>query len=287
MSNPNNQPTLVNRNTLQSLVRLRGPQGSDWCVFAFVLNHDIVDKEGKIDDLRAMIFPLGSFGDQERAEKHAKSIIELTGHAGIIVARYAQAVPLTAKFDANNVVEVLVDNKGKLIELESAQYKHEREEYERRIKREKEIAKEAEEETDRNSIEHFKRQCYLAIKDRATYEYHKQQMEEARANYKKRETAIREHYRRHPEHEAQWLPYTKQKLTERGEEALYTTLETGYTKLREELLGPVLQDDDDCFDDICPAAPEISGTTIKSEVIIVNPDALENGDEDDIIDAVQ
>ena len=59
MSNPNNRPTLVNRNTLQSLVRLRGPQGSDWCVFAFVLNHDIVDKEGKIDDLRAMIFPLG------------------------------------------------------------------------------------------------------------------------------------------------------------------------------------------------------------------------------------
>jgi hypothetical protein len=279
MSNSNGSvgaPPLVNRNTLQALVRLRGPQGSDWGVFAFVLNHDIIDKDGKVDDLRAMVFSLGSFGDQERAEKHARSIIELTGHAGIIVAPYAQAVPLTTKFDGERVVEVKVDDKGKLLKLESAQYKSEREEYERRVKREKELVKEAAEETNHDSIEYFKRQCYLAIKDRASYEYHKKQMDEAWVNYKKHEAAAREHYGRHPEHEEQWLPYMKQKLEERGESALYTTLENGYHKLREELLGPVLKDD--CLDDICPAFPV---EVVETKVVAPDNKNEEIEDSDD------
>ena len=280
MSKPN-PPALVKRNTLQALARLRGPQGNDWCVFAFVLNHDVLDKDGKVDDFRGMVFLLGSFGEQAQAERHAKGIIELTGHTGVIVSRYAHPVPLTLKFDGKAVVEVPVDNKGKLVELETAQYKYEHEEYERRVKREKELTKEAEEETDRNSIEHFKRHCYLAIKNRAAIEYHKKQLSEMQANYEKHQAAIREHYTRHPEHEEQWLPHMKKKLLERGEEALYVNLENGYNKLRDELLGPVLHDD--CLDDICPAPSALVKTTAVAvatvKKVIATPDGSDSEDE--------
>ena len=284
MSKVNNPPTLVKRDSLQALARLKGPQGNDWCVLAYVLNHDIIDKDGKVDDFRGVVFPLGSFDDQERAERHAKGIIELTGHAGVIVARYARPVPLTVKFDSKAVVEVPVDSKGKLVQLETAQYKYENEEYERRVKREKELTKEAEEETDRNSIEHFKRHCYLAIKDRAALEYHKKQMAEMQLNYDKHQAAIREHYTRHPEHEEQWLPYMKKKLLERGEEPLYINLENGYAKLRDELLGPLLNND--CLDDICPApslpVKDIKATAVVTKVVVP---AKDEDSEDEIIAA--
>ena len=253
------QPPLVNKHTLEALSRLRATRGNDWCVFAYVLNHDIIDKDGKVDDLRAMVFLLGSFAEEKKAEKHAKSIIELTGHTGVIVAQYSRPVPLTVKFDAKAVTEVPVDNNGKLKKLESDQYQHEHDEYERRVKREKEMTKEAEEETDINSIEHFKRQCYLAIKDRAAYEFHKKQMAEALVNYEKHKAAIYDHYMRHPKHEEQWLQHLKEKLIERGEEGLYTGMETAYKKLRPELLN------EQCDGDVCmsPTADPASSNQKK------------------------
>lgn len=281
MSNTPDKPNLVRRDTLQALTRLRAPRGSDWCVFAYVLNHDIINAEGKADDLRAVVFPLGAFDEEARADKHAKSIIELTGHPGIIVARYASGIPLTAKFDATTVVEVPVDKNGKLVELESAQYKHEREEYERRIKREEDMQREAQAEVNPNDIEHFKRHCYLAIRDRAAYEHSKKQMEDALANYKKHEKEVRNHYVKHPEHEEQWLPYLKKKLAERGEETLYNTVANGYNKLRDELLGPVLQQE--CNDDIClppPATAVATAITTPKTPVLVD---TEQSDDDELI----
>jgi hypothetical protein len=170
------------------------------------------------------------------------------------------------------VIDVPVDMKGKLIELESAQYKRENEAYERRAKLEQDITKEAEEETDPDNIEHFKRQCYLAIKNRANYQIHTKEANIAWENYKKREANVREHFSRHPEHETQFLPYFKQKLHERGEQDLYNMIETAYQEIRQELLNlnphpnphpnPHQTDDtdtdntdtdnDDCIDGVCP-----------------------------------
>ena len=224
-------------NSLQSIMKLRPVIGAEWSTIAFVLNRDMIKPDGSLDELHAVVFPLGSFHDREEAEDHAKKVISITGHPGVVTARYGTPFPLTSKFNPENVVEVGVDTKGRLVELESAQYKREKEEYEKRVKIERDIMKEAEEESNIESIEHFKRQCYLAIKNRSTYQVHTREAETAWANYKKREAAVREHFARHPEHEASWLEYLKEKLTERGELDLYTGIETAYLELRDELLG--------------------------------------------------
>ena len=266
MSN-HDKPMLIRRETLQALTRLRSPRGNDWCVLAYMINPDAAD------DTRGVVFPLGAFDDEKRAEKHAKSIIELTGYRSVVVARYATGIPLTIKLDGKTVVDVPVDSNGKLKELESAQYKYEREQYEKRVKHEEEVQREAEAEVDPDSIEHYKRQWYLAIKNRAAYEHHKKQMNEAWTNYKKYETAIHKHYTAHPEHDAQWLPYLKDKLVERGEEALYNSIAAGYNKLRDELLKPVLQTE--CDGDIC-LAPSVATNTVdsseESEDELIAPD---------------
>lgn len=231
-------------NSLQALTRLRAKRGCEWCTFAFVLNRDMIKSDGSLDDLHAVVFPLGSFSDQDKAEEHAKNVISITGHPGVIAAKYAIPVPLTSKFDPNVVTEVAVDVEGRLIELESAEYKREREAYERKVKLEKDIMKEAEEETDPDNIEHFKRKCYLALQNRAKYQLHTREAYTAWQNYKKREMEVRDHYVRHPEHEKDWLPYLKEKLEERGEMNLFLSMEAAYHELRDELLGLANPDDD-------------------------------------------
>lgn len=236
-------------NSLQALTRLRPKRGCEWGTFAFSLNRDMIKPDGTLDELHAVVFPLGAFSDQSAAEEHAKNIMAITGHPGVVAARYGAPVPLTTKFDPNATTEVYLDN-GRIVELETAQYKREVEEYERRIKQEKELVREAEEETDPDSIEHFKRHCYLAIKNRASYQVHTKEAETAWQAYKKREMAVRDHFARHPEHEKEWLPHLKQKLTERGELNLYIGIEAAYNEIRDELLG-LIESDDECDSGVC------------------------------------
>jgi hypothetical protein len=248
-------PPLPKVNSLQALMRLRPKKTHKFCVFAFVLNKDMINKDGSLDDFYGYVFPLGSFDDKHKAEEHAKNIIAITGHPAVVSSKYATPVPLSSKFDPKTVTEVPVDIKGRLIKLESEQYKQEKEYYETRVKKERELLEEAEEETNLDSIEHFKRQCYLAIKNRAAYIHSKKEADNAWDNYKKREAAVRDHYAQHPEHEADWLPYLKDKLTERGELPLYSSLEAAYKELRPELLGLDVnkdaEDANECSDGVC------------------------------------
>ena len=223
--------------SLQKLIQLRPKTGNEYGVFAFVLNREMITENGSLDDLHGMVFMLGSFETEKLAEEHAKNVISITGHPGVIVAKYAAAVPLTNKFDPKIVTQVPIDPSGRIVELESAQYKKEKEIYEKRVKLEKELVNEAEEETDPDSIEHFKRQAYLAVKNYATVQFHTQQAKEALENYNKRKALVVDHYKRHPEHEEKWLPILEEKLIRRGEESLFHQLKSGYEEIRTELLN--------------------------------------------------
>jgi hypothetical protein len=277
-------------NSLQALTRLKPIRGCSWCTFAFVLNKDMITTNGSLDDLHAMVFMLGSFDNETDACKHAETIIKITGHTGVIAAPYGAAVPLTSKFNPNDVTSVNVDIKGRIIEMESAQYKSDREEHDNQIKRDKDIMREAEEETNSDSIEHFKRQCYLAIKNRASFQVHQKDASNSWNNYKKRETAVREHYSKHPEHETDWLPYLKEKLIERGEQDLYHSIETAYKEIRNELLG--LSDDtiietkltsDDCSDGICLTS---TSDDCSDRIHLVSSPSTTNSTSDDYSDDI-
>lgn len=287
-------PPLSKVNSLQALTRLRAKKGCKFCVFAFVLNRDMITKDGALDDLHAYVFLLGSFDNEKEAQEHAENIIAITGHPAVVSAKYAFPVPLSTKFDPKTVTEVQLDMKGKLIKLESDQYKQEKEYYEEKVKREREMVEEANEETNHDSIEHFKRQCYLAIKNRSAYIHNKKETEASWDNYKKREAAVRDHYFRHPEHEKDWLPYLKDKLTERGELHLYSSLEAAYKELREELLGLTDEksSEDDCTGGICllDNSPVSLDEEIISAADVLVPDEpkeshgfIEESDSDEII----
>lgn len=221
---------------LQNIIKLKAPHDMQWCVLAYVLNRDIIKQDGSIDELYGFVFPLGSFDDLSKAEEHARNIIATTGYSGVIVCKYSHPLPLSLKFDPKAITEVHVDLQGKLLQLESSQYKYEKEMYERQMKLEEDIIKESEQETDPNSIEYFKRQCFLAIKNKAKFLFHDHEAKVALENYNKRKSLIKEHYQRFPNHEKQWLPYLKEKLTQRGELDLYNNIEQAYLKIRDELL---------------------------------------------------
>jgi len=224
-------------NSLQALTRLKAVNGSKWNVFAYVLNRDMVKEDGSLDELHAVVFCLGSFDEREKAEEHAKNIIEITGHPAVIAAGYSVPVPLTTNISSHAVTEVPVDMKGKLIQLESAQYKQEREEFEKRLKIEQEIAKESEEETNPDSLEYFKRQCYLLVKNNEEKSHHSNALKTCQDNIQNHESKIKQHLSKFPHHETQWLPYLKEKLAERGELSLYNRIEKGYSSIRQELLN--------------------------------------------------
>lgn len=223
--------------SMKKIIRLVPKNGHEWGVVASVLNRDMIKPDGTLDDLHAMIFLLGSFDTKEKAETHAKCVIEETGHPDIRVAKYGVAIPLTIKDDFSTISLVSIDTTGKIRDLETAQYKKDKECYEKRLKLERDLIQESEEEFDPENIEYFKRQCYLAIKYKAQYESQMKELEIINNNYKKREKLLREHYEKYPEHEKEWLPYLKEKLTERGELPLYDAIETEYEKHRDELLG--------------------------------------------------
>src|SRR5207247_6813825 len=96
-----------------------------WSVYAYVLNQDIVQKDGEVDDFYGALIPLGSFERQEMAEQHASQIIELTGHPTLLLTQYGRPAPLRMKPRPGTVKTVSVEE-GKLRQMESARYQAER-----------------------------------------------------------------------------------------------------------------------------------------------------------------
>jgi len=228
---------------LQAITKLSPISGCRYYVYTYALNKDIIDKDGKVDDFRGMFFILGSFDNKNEAEAHLEKLIIKTKHSEFYIAEYAKPIRIETNTDPSNISRVYVDTNNKIKQLESEQYEKDKEFYEKRIKLEKEIVEEAENEYNVDHIDHFKRQCYLAVKNRMAFEKHKdliektnKDIEKCAQNYEKYKSTIREHYKNHPEHEDQWLPYLKNKLIERNELHMYNLIESEYLKYRNELL---------------------------------------------------
>lgn len=222
---------------LQAITKLKPISGSRYCVYTFALNQDIIDKDGKADDFRGLFFILGTFGNKKEAEDHVKDLIVKTKHCEFYISEYGKPIRIETNIDSSNISKIHVDTNNKIKQLETEQYIKDKELYEKRMKLEKDIVQEAENEYNPDHIDHFQRQCYLAIKNKTVYEKHKEDMEKISKNYENNIRLIREHYTKHPQHEQQWLPYLKEKLVIRGELPLYNMIESGYEKYRDELLG--------------------------------------------------
>ena len=227
-------PTLVR--SMQKIMQLPLERGMEWQVFAYCINKDIIGKDNTIDDLRAVIFPLGCFPTQDLACTHAKKIMEQTGHPHIQVVQYGYPAKITTKPDVDVVQDVAVDMKGKIMKMEDETYEEQKRVFEDRQVFEKELMEECDAELDKNHIEHFKMNAYRALKHYTEYLNLQKQGEKLFQQYEMRKRVVMEHYKDHPEHEKEFLPMLKNKLVGRGEGQLYEWVEAAYNKYRNTLL---------------------------------------------------
>lgn len=207
-------------------------KGCDWNVFAYVINKEVVN----INDTLCIVFQLGSFKHFEEAEKHAKSIIEKTGYSHVFVAKYGVPVKITGKPDTNVIKTVTVDLQGKLIDMETQEYKEQKEKYKQKVQYEKELVQECQQECELEHLEHYKRQAYLATKHYSAYKQFQKMAEESLKHYHDRIIDLKTHLLQHPEHEEQFLPLLKIKLLSRGEEELYNNIKNTYASIRKDIL---------------------------------------------------
>lgn len=224
--------------TLQAIMKLPRKDNLRYYVFAQVNNKDVIDKDGKIDDFRGIHFSLGGFQTKKEADQEIKNLMIKTGHPDFYLSEYATPTPITVVGgNSDNITKIYVDTNNKIKELETAMYQESKELYEKNVKIKNDITKEGKDECDPDNIEYFKHQCYLAIKCKQKYEQKKKELELIENSYNEKLKLIQEHYQKYPEHEEQWLPLFKEKLTERGELKFYDSIEQGYKLYRDEILG--------------------------------------------------
>jgi hypothetical protein len=225
-------------NTIQCLQKLMNspvkPE-SLWNVYAYVINKDIITPTG-VDDLRAYVFPLGSFFDFKKAEKHVKKLIEETGYNHIVIAQYGMPIPISTNVNCDVITKVTVDTNNKLIQMEAEENKRQKKLYEEKIKYEKELRQECLDEGDIDHIEHFKRQAYLASMHYQNYKDFLNKSNQAYTAYQQCKQIIKNHDLKHPNHKHEFLPYLKDKLIKRDEEDLYNKIKQAYLQCQDDLL---------------------------------------------------
>lgn len=231
-----NAPKPILVQSMQNIMKLPVERGNDWNVYAYAINKDVI-VDGKIDPLRALVFPLGSFYDEDAADKHAKYIMEKTQHPHIVIAQYGMPIKITTTPDSNKVNRVTMDLKGKIIEMESKEHQELLEAYEKKLQFEKDLLIETDKEMNVDDLEHYKRYAYLCTKNYSNYLELKKQSEQMLKEFEQNKKILKEHLVHHPEHEEQFLPMFKDKLLGRGEEELYLRIEATYNKYKEFILN--------------------------------------------------
>lgn len=229
------KPTLIH--SMKNIMNLPMEDKYKWTVIAYALNKDIIDENGKVDPLRGMISPLGTYRTETEAVKKAEEVIEKTGHWAIKIIKYASFAEISTNPDQSIITNVYVDVNNKILKMENDEFEKQKELYEKRKLYEQEMMKECELECDVNHIEHYKRSAYLVTKHYLAYLELKNESEKMYKNYELRKKVLQEHLQHHPEHEAEFLPYFKNKLSERGELDLYQKIESGYNEYKEIFLN--------------------------------------------------
>lgn len=229
--------------SLTALTKLKPVNAYEYGVYAYVLNTDMVNSEGQIEDLYGVMFYLGSFPTAEQAKDHVVKLIEETGHTHIRVARYGSCSKLTSTVMLDNVEFVRLEN-GKLKKFEDDEFEKQKRQYDDRLKVEKLNEEESKREDDKDTLEYLQRQVFLALNHKAKIEYMRAQLEEVTKKYSECETKIRNHHNEHPDHEGQILDYFKNKLERNKEGYLFDSIKSAYDNVREDLFQ-LNQDSDD------------------------------------------
>lgn len=218
-------------NTYKTLEKIVPPVDQEFCIYAYFLFSE--PKDGKYGK---QIF-LGAYPTKKKAFSEAEKIIKETGHDCIYICETCswEDIDSIIRFDRT----FKLDPKLKSEELEK-QFQSDIINKEERNKKNEELDKELDEqqenEQNKDSIEYYAHNWFNAIKNKASYEYHKSQVEYYEQMFQARVNKIREQNGKQPEYEDQWLILYKNRLARRNESDVYKFLVQGHDLLKEEIL---------------------------------------------------
>lgn len=213
-------------NSYLALTKTKIPRGQEYIVVAYFL----VESPGEV---YGMWIGLGCYPTQEKAKSVVEFLIQTTGHKAIISAKTGHWWELTTNTQPDRVTYVPTNLDGKLIQQNHSDLEREGKQIEARRQYEDELLQEQQREKDPNTIDHYIHNWYVAVRNRATVEFHEQKLKEAQANYDARVTAIQDQYARQPDMEDRWLNEVKDRLSRRGEIKVYEALERGARDLKD------------------------------------------------------
>jgi len=219
-------------NTYKLLEKRKPPVDQDFSVYAYFLFSE--PKDGKYGK---QIF-LGAYPTKKKAFEEVQKVIKETGHDSIYICETCswEDIDSTIRFDRT----FKLDPKLKSEELEK-QFQTDilnREEKQKRGEQlDKELEIQQENELNKETIEYYAHNWFNAIKNKASYEYHKSQADYYEKLYSERVDKIRKQYSKYPKYESEWLPLYQERLTRRGEEDVYKFLVQGHDLLKDQILN--------------------------------------------------
>jgi hypothetical protein len=221
-------------NTYKLLEKRKPPSDQEFVIYAYFLFSETKDgRHGK------QIY-LGAYPTKRRALEEVEKIIKETGHDSIYVTEACNWEDIDESKNPDRTLYMDPDTKAHDLE-EQYRFKitKEAEADEKREMISKELDEQLINELNPNTVEHYAHNWFNAIRNKANYEHHKQEMEYYKQEYEKRVTKIREQYNNHPKIDETWLEIYKNRLVRRGEEDVFLMMEQGYKVLSSEILKNV------------------------------------------------
>lgn len=219
-------------NTYKLLEKRRPPMDQEYCIYAYFLYSEPIDGvHGK------QIF-LGGYPTKKKALEEVQKIMKKTGHDSIYMCETCswENIDSVKRFDRSFKLDTRLKSEELQKQFEEEMQRKE-EEQEQREQIRQEIEMQGEMEQDPTTLDHYVHNWFNTIKNKASYEYHKEQMEYYEKMYSKRANKVRQQYESQPEYEDQWLDVYEKRLRRRGEDDVFIMMKEGHKALKAEVLG--------------------------------------------------
>jgi len=219
-------------NTYKLLENRQPPTDQEFSIYAYFLYSE--PKEG----IHGKQIFLGGYPTKKKALVEVQKIMKETGHDSIYICETCswEDISSVKRHDRTFKLDTRLKDEELQKQFED-EMKRKEDEQEQREQLRKEIELQGEMEQNPDTLDHYVHNWFNAIRNKSSYEYHKEQMEYYDKMYQKRADKIKKQYHVQPEYEDQWLDEYEKRLRRRGEEDVFIMMKVGHEALKDEVLG--------------------------------------------------
>jgi hypothetical protein len=218
-------------NTYKLLEKMEPPDGQEFCIYAYILYSE------KKDGVHGKQIYLGAYPTKKKALSKVQEIIKKTGHDCIYVSETCHWADIDEVIRPDRTIYSDPLSKDEDLErLYREKILRETEKEEERTLISQELEEQVTKELDSTTVEHYAHNWFNAIKNKASIEYHKQQLKYYEEHYNKRVEKIQKQYQNNPTVEEEWLNIYEQRLKQRKEEDIFIMMKEGHDLLIKDIL---------------------------------------------------